>query len=115
LAISLHCIGRGSSARRAAIQPAASRRHGLRDVRRWLGPAGLSAAALFLAAATVAPNGNLALVFLSCACGGIPFQQPSMLALCPDIGRNNGGAVFGFMNTAANAAASCLPWSLGTS
>ena len=80
------------------------RRHGLRNGRRWLGVAGLSAAALLLTAAILAPNGNLALVFLSCAYGGILFQQPSLCALCLDVGRRNAGAVFGFMNTAANAA-----------
>ncbi len=80
------------------------RRHGLRNGRRWLGVAGLSAAALFLAAAIVAPSGNLALVFLSCAYGGILFQQPTLCALCLDVGRKHAGAVFGFMNTAGNAA-----------
>jgi len=80
------------------------RRHGLRNGRRWLGVAGLSAAALLLTAAILAPSGNLALVFLSCAYGGILFQQPSLCALCLDVGRRNAGAVFGFMNTAANAA-----------
>lgn len=80
------------------------KRHGLRNGRRWLGVAGLSAAALLLIAAIVAPSGNLALVFLSCAYGGILFQQPSLCALCLDVGRRNAGAVFGFMNTAANAA-----------
>jgi MFS-type transporter involved in bile tolerance (Atg22 family) len=36
--------------------------------------------------------------------GGILFQQPSLCALCLDVGRKNAGAVFGFMNTAGNAA-----------
>ena len=45
-----------------------------------------------------------ALVFLSCAYGGILFQQPTLCALCNDVGRKNAGAVFGFMNTAANVA-----------
>jgi MFS family permease len=80
------------------------KRYGLRIGRRWLGVAGLSAAALLLTAAILAPSGNLALVFLSCAYGGILFQQPSLCALCLDVGRRNAGAVFGFMNTAANAA-----------
>ena len=80
------------------------KRYGLRNGRRWLGVAGLSAAALLLTAAILAPSGNLALVFLSCAYGGILFQQPSLCALCLDVGRRNAGAVFGFMNTAANAA-----------
>jgi hypothetical protein len=80
------------------------KRHGLRNGRRLLGVAGLSAAALSLTAAIFAPSGNLALVCLSCAYGGILFQQPILCALCLDVGRRNAGAVFGFMNTAANAA-----------
>ena len=80
------------------------RRHGLRNGRRWLGVAGLSAAAVFLAAAIVAPGGNLALLLLSCAYGSILFQQPMLSALCLDVGRKHAGAVFGFMNTAGNAA-----------
>jgi ACS family glucarate transporter-like MFS transporter len=80
------------------------RRHGLRKGRRWLGVAGLSAAALFLAAAIFVQGGNLALVCLSLAYGGILFQQPSLCALCLDVGRKHAGAVFGFMNTAASAA-----------
>jgi ACS family glucarate transporter-like MFS transporter len=43
-------------------------------------------------------------VSLSLAYGGILFQQPTLCALCLDVGRKNAGAVFGFMNTAANAA-----------
>jgi ACS family glucarate transporter-like MFS transporter len=81
-----------------------ARRHGLRNARRGLGIAGLSAAALFLSATLYAPSGNLALVFLSLAYGGILFQQPTLCALCLDVGRKNAGAVFGFMNTAANVA-----------
>jgi len=72
--------------------------------RRWLGVTGLSAAAVFLTAAIFAPGGTLALMFLSLAYGGILFQQPTLCALCLDVGRKHAGAVFGFMNTAANAA-----------
>lgn len=79
-------------------------RHGLRNGRRWIGIVGLSSAALFFTAAIYAPGGKLALVFLSLAYGGILFQQPSLCALCLDVGRKNAGAVFGFMNTAGNAA-----------
>ena len=79
-------------------------RYGLRNGRRWLGVAGLSAAALSMTAAFVAPSGKLSLVFLSCAYGGILFQQPTLCALCNDVGRKNAGAVFGFMNTASNVA-----------
>ena len=77
---------------------------GLRHGRRLMGMAGLAAAALFLTAAILAPSGRLALVFLSLAYGGVLFQQPTLCALCLDVGRDNGGAVFGFMNTAGNAA-----------
>jgi ACS family glucarate transporter-like MFS transporter len=62
-------------------------------------------AAFFLTAAIVAPSGNMALVFLSCAYAGILFQQPSGFALCLDVGRQHAGAIFGFMNTAGNVAA----------
>jgi MFS family permease len=80
------------------------KRHGLRNGRRWLGVAGLSVAALCLTAAIYSPGGNMALVFLSLAYGGILFQQPTLCSLCLDVGRKNAGAVFGFMNTASNAA-----------
>jgi MFS transporter, ACS family, glucarate transporter len=80
------------------------RRCGLRNGRRWLGVAGLSTAALFLTAAIFAQDGTVALVFLSCAYGGILFQQPTISAVCLDLGRTHAGAVFGFMNTAGNAA-----------
>ncbi len=80
------------------------KRYGLRNGRRWLGVAGLSAAALSMTAAILAPSGNLALVCLSCAYGGILFQQPTLCALCLDVGRKNAGAIFGFMNTASNGA-----------
>jgi sugar phosphate permease len=81
------------------------KRHGLRNGRRWIGVAGLSAAALFFTAAIYAPNGNWALAFLSLASAGILFQQPSLCCLCLDVGRKNAGAVFGFMNTACNGTA----------
>jgi MFS family permease len=80
------------------------RRHGLCMGRRWIGAAGLGAAVLFLTAAIFTTAGNLALVFLSIAYGGILFQQPSLCALCLDVGGHNAGAVFGFMNTAGNIA-----------
>jgi predicted MFS family arabinose efflux permease len=80
------------------------KRHGLRNGRRSIGVAGQSTAALFLTAAIFAPGGHLALVFLSLAYGGILFQQPSLSALCLDVGRKNAGAVFGFVNTACSVA-----------
>jgi sugar phosphate permease len=74
--------------------------HGLRVARRSIGVVELSAAALFLTLAIYAPSGNRALVFLSLAYAGILFQQPSLCALCLDVGRKHAGAVFGFMNMA---------------
>jgi len=58
------------------------RRHGLRDGRRWLGVAGLSAATLFLAVVTVAPSGNLA----CCSCRAptaASFSSSPRCARCP--------------------------------
>ena len=46
----------------------------------------------------------LCLVFLSLAYAGILLQQPNLCAVCLDTGRKHAGAVFGFMNTAANVA-----------
>ena len=65
---------------------------------------GLSAAAIFMTATIVTTSGQWALVFLSLAYAGILLQQPNLCALCLDTGRTHAGAVFGFMNTAANAA-----------
>ena len=44
------------------------------------------------------------LTFLSLAYAGVLVQQPNLCAVCLDTGRTHAGAVFGFMNTAANAA-----------
>ena len=57
-----------------------------------------------MAAAILTTDGTWALVFLSLAYAGILLQQPNLCAVCLDTGRKHAGAVFGFMNTAANAA-----------
>jgi MFS transporter, ACS family, glucarate transporter len=44
--------------------------------------------------------------FLSLAYAGILLQQPNLCAVCLDTGKAHAGAVFGFMNTAANLASS---------
>jgi ACS family glucarate transporter-like MFS transporter len=80
------------------------RRFGLRAGRRTLGIVGLSAAAIFMTATIFTTSGAWALVFLSLAYAGILVQQPNLCAVCLDTGRKHAGAVFGFMNTAANAA-----------
>jgi predicted MFS family arabinose efflux permease len=79
-------------------------RFGLKTGRRALGVFGLSFAAIFMTATILTKSGGWALVFLSLAYAGILAQQPNLCAVCLDIGRRNAGAVFGFMNTAANAA-----------
>ena len=80
------------------------RRLGLKTGRRALGVFGLSAAAVFMMATIVTTNGRWALVFLSLAYAGILAQQPNLCAVCLDTGKKHAGAVFGFMNTAAQAA-----------
>src|SRR3989442_15721449 len=77
-------------------------RFGLTTGRRALGVFGLSFAAIFMAATIVTTSGAWALVFLSLAYAGILAQQPNLCAVCLDTGRKHAGAVFGFMNTAAN-------------
>jgi MFS transporter, ACS family, glucarate transporter len=80
------------------------RKYGLRTGRRAVGVAGLGVAAIFMTASIVTSSGLWALVFLSLAYAGILSQQPNLCAVCLDTGRKHAGAVFGIMNTAANAA-----------
>ena len=80
------------------------RRYGVKSGRRVVGAAGLSFAALFMLATVMTNSGAWALVFLSLAYAGILAQQPNTSAVCLDIGKKHAGAVFGFMNSAANAA-----------
>jgi ACS family glucarate transporter-like MFS transporter len=80
------------------------RKFGLKTGRRAVGVLGLGTAAIFMAATIVATSGIWSLTFLSLAYAGILFQQPNLCAVCVDTGRHHAGALFGFMNTAANAA-----------
>ena len=57
-----------------------------------------------MTATIMTTSGAWALMFLSLAYAGILAQQPNLCAVCLDTGREHAGAVFGFMNTAANAA-----------
>jgi sugar phosphate permease len=79
-------------------------RFGLKTGRRTVGVAGLGAAAIFMAAAILTRSGAWVLVFLTLVYGAILFQQPSLCSLCLDTGKTKAGAVFGFVNTLANAA-----------
>ena len=79
-------------------------RLGLTNGRRTLGVFGLTFAAVFMAATIFTTSGIWALTFLSLAYAGVLVQQPNLCAVCLDTGRAHAGAVFGIMNTAANAA-----------
>jgi sugar phosphate permease len=81
------------------------RRLGLRWGRRAVGMAGYGSAALLLAAALLAQQKMLAVLFLSLAYGGMTVAQPTILAICLDIGRRSSGAVTGAMNSASYLAA----------
>lgn len=91
-----------------------AKRHGLRTARRSIGVVGQGLAALFCTAAILSPSRSWALVFISLGYGSYLFQQPNFCALCLDVGRKNAGAVFGVMNTAANAAAALCAVVFGT-
>lgn len=80
------------------------RKLGLRIGRRALGVLGLSSAAIFMAAAIGATSGTWSLTFLSLSYAAILLQQPNLCAVILDSSGCHAGAVFGFMNTAANAA-----------
>lgn len=74
---------------------------GLTWGRRSIGAAGLGMAGACLIAAMFTEQWLAALILLSCVYGGITFQQPTMFAVCLDIGGEYAGAVVGAMNTAA--------------
>jgi predicted MFS family arabinose efflux permease len=57
-----------------------------------------------LVATILTTNNTHALVFLSLVYGGLTFQQPNIGAVTLDLSGRHAGAIFGFMNTAANAA-----------
>ena len=79
-------------------------RHGLKFGRRVVGVVGLGVATLALLATFVTTGNALTLVCFSLVYGGMTFQQPNVAAFCLDIGGRHGGAIYGFMNTAGNAA-----------
>ena len=81
------------------------RRLGLKWGRRTIGLVGLGSASLFLLAAMLTGQRIPALILLALTYGGICFQQPTVWAVCLDIGRKNAGAVTGAMNTAGSVGA----------
>lgn len=76
------------------------RRFGLKKGRCGAGSAGLAVAALTMTAAVASPHWLGSLILLSLCYGAICFQQPSLFAVCLDIGRADAGATVGAMNTA---------------
>jgi MFS family permease len=101
-----YLVGACANAAGGVISDALVRRFGLRRGRRMLGVFGLTFAAVFMAASILTSSGGWALAFLSLAYAGILLQQPNLCAVCLDTGKAHAGAVFGFMNTAANLASS---------
>ena len=77
------------------------KRLGLKWGRRSIGVVGLATAGLCSIAVMFTEQRLGALILLSLVYGGITFQQPTMFAVCLDIGGEYGGAVVGAMNTAA--------------
>jgi MFS family permease len=68
---------------------------------------GLTAAAASVLVATATANKYAAVVWLGLCYSAITFQQPSLWAVCVDIGRRYAGAVAGCMNTAARWCPRC--------
>jgi ACS family glucarate transporter-like MFS transporter len=82
-------------------------RIGLLWGRRAIGVAGLSFATLCAVAVPFTHNWLAVLVLLSLTYAGITFQQPTMFAVCLDIGGEYAGAVVGAMNTSSQLGALC--------
>ena len=77
------------------------RKVGVKWSRRGVGIAGLSLAAISMAFAVFSDTPGMVILWLSLSYAGITFQQPMVFIACIDIGGTRGGAVTGFMNTAA--------------
>ena len=73
---------------------------GLKWGRRSIALTGLVVAALCMAAVTLTEHRIGVLILLSLSYGALTFQQPTMFAVCLDIGGEAAGAVVGAMNTA---------------
>lgn len=80
-------------------------RLGLLWGRRSIGIAGLGFAAVCTLAVPFTHNWLAALILLSLVYAGVTFQQPTMFAICLDIGGEYAGAVVGAWNTASQAGA----------
>ena len=81
------------------------RKFGLKRGRRMIGIIGLSSSALFTIATVLVANKFAALVLLALSYAGITLQQPTVWAVCVDIGKQHAGVVSASMNTAAQIGA----------
>ncbi|MDX1984419.1 MAG: MFS transporter [Bryobacteraceae bacterium] len=89
------------------------KRLGLTEGRKLAGYCGLGIAVLCLSTAATTAHAGTCVALLSLAYAGITFQQPSVWAVCVDIGGHDAGSVSGFMNTAAQAGSFALAVSYG--
>jgi MFS family permease len=96
-----YVVGVAANAAGGIVSDWLVQRVGLRLGRRAVGVFGLSFAAIFMAVATLTSSGGWALTFLSLSYAGILLQQPNIGAVAVDTCRENGGVVFGFINSAA--------------
>jgi len=94
-------VGAGANCGGGLASNALVKRLGLKWGRRWIGLVGLGTAALCTVVVLFTHQWLGALFLLSLVYGGITFQQPTMFAVCLDIGGEYAGAVVGAMNTAA--------------
>jgi len=90
-----------------------TRRLGLKWGRRAMGITGLLVAGLAMLAVPFAHGKAAVLVLLGLCYGGITFQQPSVWAVCLDIGGGHAGVVSASMNTAAQIGSLLLSISFG--
>lgn len=79
----------------------AVRRWGKRRGRQMIGWTGVGTGMLFVTLTLLTPGKYLALVWLAFGCAGLNFVQPTIWAVCLDIGRQQAGAVSASMNTAS--------------
>jgi ACS family glucarate transporter-like MFS transporter len=77
------------------------KKRGLKWGRRSIGVVGLGGSALCTIAVIFTEQRLVTLILLSLIYGAIAFQQPTVFAVCLDIGGEYAGAVVGFTNTAA--------------
>ncbi len=82
------------------------RRHGVKWGRRICGLSGLTAAALFVAAAALSSGKFTSIVFLTLAYGCSDLMMPSAWAACLDISKDSPGTISGAMNTAGQLGSS---------